>query len=788
MISALDRKLLRDVWDMKGQALAICLVIACGVATFIMSLSTIMALSGSKDTYYERYRFADVFSNVKRAPRSLEARVAEIPGVARVETRIVSGVTLDVEGLSEPAVGRLVSLPDRGEPALNKVHLRTGRMPEPGRHGGVVASEAFVLAHKMVPGNKVQAVLNGRKQVLTIVGVGLSPEYVFQLKPGDILPDDRRFGVFWMTYTELASAFDMLGAFNDISLSLLPGASEADVIERLNRLTIPYGGDGAYGRYDQVSNRFLSDEISQLKATGMIAPSIFLGVASFLLNVVLTRLISTQREQIAALKAFGYTHREVGWHYMKLVLALVVLGVSLGSVVGTWLGQGLTQMYTQFYRFPVFEYEFRVSVLVLALVVAGTAAVLGTLAAVRKAVRLPPAEAMRPEPPANFKPTVVERLGLGRLLSPVLRLILRHRERKPIQTGLSIFGISLATGIMVLGAFSEDAVFYLMDFQFTMSQRQDVTVTFVEPAAMRAIHELERLPDVERVEPFRVVAARIRHGYRWRRQALTGLSEERLLNRVLDMKERPAPIPMKGLLISEKLGELLDVRPGDVVTVEVLEGERPVREVPVVALIADYSGTNVYMDLEALRQVTGEGPTYSGAYLSVDSHYTKTLYAKLKQTPKVAGVTVQEAAMQSFRDTFAENMLRMRLFNVIFSCIIAAGVVYNTARISLAERSRELATLRVMGFTRGEISAIQLGELAVITLTAIPLGLLMGYGFAILVTVGLATEMFRIPLVIHPATYAFAATVVIVAALLSGLLVRRKLDHLDLVAVLKSRE
>src|SRR5262245_9290491 len=280
MISALDRKLLRDVWQMKGQTVAICLVIACGVSTFVMGLTTIRALEKTQQNYYDRYHFADVFTNVKRAPKALEARLAEVPGVARLETRIVADVTLDVPGMTEPAIGRLISVPDRGEPTLNRLYLRTGRMIEPGRKGEVVASESFVLAHKLKPGDTVQAVLHGRKQALTIVGVVLSPEYVFQIRPGDLLPDEKRFGVFWMAYTELSSAFDMRGAFNDVALTLQPGASEKEVLLRLNRLTAPYGGDGAYGRYEQVSNRYLSDEIKQLKATSMIGPTIFLSVAA----------------------------------------------------------------------------------------------------------------------------------------------------------------------------------------------------------------------------------------------------------------------------------------------------------------------------------------------------------------------------------------------------------------------------------------------------------------------------------------------------------------------------
>jgi putative ABC transport system permease protein len=504
--------------------------------------------------------------------------------------------------------------------------------------------------------------------------------------------------------------------------------------------------------------------------------------------VVLSRLISTQREQIAALKAFGYSHWEVGLHYMKLVLFVVVVGVALGSTLGWQFGKGMTEMYAKFYKFPVFLYEFDVSIVSLALLVASLAAILGTLGAVRKAVKLPPAEAMRPEPPASYKPTFIERVGLQGLLSQPARMILRHLERKPVQALLSVLGISLAASILVLGSFTEDCLSYLMDFQFSISQKQDVTVTFVEPAKTRVVNELCHLPGVEEVEPFRSVAVRLVHGPRSKRLGVVGLPSERRLNLALDQRERLREFPPDGLILSTQLAKMLDIHAGDRVIVEVLEGKRPIRDMTVVMLLDDYAGANAYMDLAAIPGLSGEGHSYSGAYLTVDSAEFKNLYQKLKQTPRVAGVAIQSAAIQSFQDTVAENLLRMRMYNVIFAVIIACGVVYNTARISLSERSRELATLRVMGFTRGEISYILLGELAVITLIAIPFGLALGYFFAWLLTVALVTELFRIPLVVYPHTYAFAASIILGAAIMAGLIVRRKLDHLDLVAVLKSRE
>jgi putative ABC transport system permease protein len=788
VMSALDRKLLRDLWQMRGQALAICAVMACGVATFVMSLSLLHSLENTRDRYYEDYRLAHVFAHLKRAPRTLTERLAEIPCVGRVETRIVVDVTLDLPTMPEPIIGRLISFPERGRPAMNRLYLRRGRLLEPGRTEEVLASEAFADAHGLHPGDGLAAVINGRRQTLRIVGVVLSPEYVYQIRPGDVLPDARRFGVLWMNEADLAAAFDMQGAFNDLALRLMPGASEEEVIRRVDRLTADYGGLGAYARADQTSNSFVNNELRGLRSMAQIVPIIFLAVAAFLMNIVMTRLIGTQREQIAALKAFGYGRLEIGWHYLKMVLALVVVGSAVGTIAGARMGSGVTAMYTRFFHFPVLRYSLEPSVIGSGLLICGGASVAGALAAVWRAMRLPPAEAMRPEPPATFRPTLVERLGLQRFFSPADRMILRQMERQPLKALLSGLGIALAVAILVLGNFMGDSVQYVIDTHFHLAQRQDMTVTFVEPSAASAVYELESLPGVRCCEWFRTVPVRLRLGPRSRRLAIQGLDSRGELNQLIDIYRRRVTMPADGLVLSRKLADLLDAHVGDTLRVEVLEGIRPIREILVVDLVDDFSGTTAYMDRSALNRLMREGPVVSGAYLAVDAAGREELYDKLKHAPRVAGVVIKEAALESFRDTIAENLLRIKMFDAAFACIIAFGVVYNSVRISLAERSRELATLRVIGFTRAEVSRLLLGELAVLIAAAIPVGLLLGREAAALTARANDTELFRIPMRIEPSTYGFAVLVMLAAALVSGLIVRRQIDRLDLVSVLKTKE
>ena len=784
----LDRKLVRDFWSLKGQALAISLVIAAGVAMFIMYLSTFDSLRLTQRTYYERYRFAHVFAGLTRAPLGLLDRVKEIPGVARADARAVVDVNLDVPGLTEPATGRLVGIEIPPRPSLNDVFLRRGRFPSPDRSDEVMVSEAFALARDLHPGDRVAAVINGRRRELDIVGIALSPEYVYTIRPGELIPDDARFGVFWMHGRDLAAAFDMEGGFNNLSVTLLPGASEPDVVARLDRLLATYGGLGSVPRSLQTSHWYLDNELKQLQSVGLVLPIVFLVVAAFLLNVVLTRIVSVQREQIAALKALGYTNAELGWHYTKLSLAIGAAGAAFGVIGGSWMGAGMTSMYNNFFRFPTLEYHLPPAVVAGGVMVSFVAAALGALNAVGRAVSLPPAEAMRPEPPAHYRRSWLERAGLARWLSAPVRMILRNLGRHPVRTATSVIGIAASVSMLILGTFFLDSIDVLMELQFFSIQRQDATVTFVLPASGRALHEIERLPGVLHAEPMRAVPARLRSVQRSRIVSILGLVARPELNRVVDVNGGAMALPPGGLVLSLKLAEVLGATLGDVLMVEVLDGRRPARLAPVTGIVEEYMGTAAYMEIDALRRLAGEGESLSGAFLKVDPAMVDRLYRRLKDTPMVAGVSLKRSAIESFQKTLADTFYVMIFFNLLFSSIIAGGVVYNAARVSLSERSRELASLRVLGFTRGEISFILLGELAAVTLMAIPVGMLLGYTCAALLVAAFNTELYRFPLVVSSRTFAFAGCAVLVAAALSGLAVRRRLDRLDLIAVLKTRE
>lgn len=785
---ALNRKLWRDLWQMRGQALAISLVVMAGVGTYIMFLTTLGALRATQDSYYREYRFAEIFVSLKRAPESLRQRLQDIPGVDRVETRVMAPIRLEMPEFPEPVTALMVSLPDSGYQGLNALYLREGRLPSAGRADEVVISTPFAEAQALKLGDRFYAILNGHRQALTVVGTALSPEFIQQLRPGSIFPDYKRYSVMWMGRRALGQAFDLDGAFNDAAFSLRPGADGQSVIDRIDELLKPYGGLGAYQRKDQRSHRFLSSELENLGALSNLFPVMFMGIAAFLLNVVIGRMVAMQREQIAMLKAFGYGNGAVLGHYLKLVAVIVIAGVVSGTVLGVWLGKLLSAIYMEFYRFPYLRFTLQPVTVVEAAIASLLAAGAGTLFAVWRAAMLRPAQAMRPEPPARYRETVIEKTGLKRWLSQPTRMIVRHIQRYALKSLLTLLGIALACGIILTGLFQQDTVGYMVQVQYGMSQREDIAVTFTDPASRRAQFDLAGLPGVQHVEVFRAVPVRLRHGHNTYRTAVRGVEPGGDIQRLLDADLRIVALPEDGILLTDYLGKVLNVKPGDRIEVEVLEGNRPVRETIVVGLVKEYLGVSGYMELAALNRLMREGPTISGAWLSVDGARRDDLFRQFKTMPRVAGVTERVQEIRNFNRVMQETMLFYTYVASVFAVIIAFGVIYNSARIALTERSRELASLRVLGFTRGEISYILLGELGILTLLAIPPGLWLGNWMCYYIAYNMQNELFRVPVILVPSTYAFSATVVLVSSLLSGLAVRRRLDQLDLIAVLKSAE
>lgn len=773
---------------MKGQVFAITLVVMSGVATFIMFISTMHSLDFTRTKFYREYNFADVFVNLKRAPESLKDKIKNINGVNQLETRVCAQAKLDINGFKESVTGRITSVPDEGEPLINRLYIRAGRLPDPFRDNEVVINETFAQAHSFKLGDQFAAVINGKWKNLTITGIVLSPEFILLMKTGAMTPDFKRYGALWMSRKAISKAYDMEGAFNDVVLTLHPGTQLTDVVRDLDNILGRYGGFGAYGRKDQISHKLLSEEFKQLNTSSKIYPTIFICVAAFLLNIVMSRTISTQREQIGTLKAFGYHHLNIAIHYATMVMMIISAGIIIGIAGGIWFGKLLGELYLATYRFPYLIYTLHPEVIVAVVLISVGAALGGTLHSLWRAARQTPAEAMRPEAPEQYRVSLIEKTGAGRIISQPTRIIARNIERKPIKTFLAIIGIATACATMICSGFFQDCIDYMVHVHFVLSQKEDMTVSFVEPTSHKAIYALKRMEGINDGEAFRSVPVKMKFGHRSYKTVINGIQPDSRLSILLDKNLKSIPIPESGILLTDYLGEILGVKAGDMLTVEALEGSKAVRQVPVVALAKQYLGVMGYMNLNALNRLMNEGDAISGAYLVTDEHYREKLFRSFVEMPRVAEIVVRQNEIRSIYDIMAKAMLFFMFIASLMASSIAFGVVYNSARISLAERSRELSSLRVLGYTRGEIAYILLGELGFITLVAIPLGFIIGYWICAYVAHALTTDLYRIPMVIELRTYTLAAAVVIFSAIVSGVIVRHKLNNLDLVAVLKTRE
>lgn len=787
-MQALDKKLLRDFKRLWIQAMAIALVLACGVAILLTSIGMYAALSDTRAAYYERNRFADVFASATRAPLSLVSEIAEIDGVISVEPRISGAAILDLPGRVKSAVGHILSYPETGTPVLNVPLLINGRFPDPLAPDEVVVNAPFAEANAFRPGDTFSANIKGQKRTLIIVGTVLSPEFIYTIGPGALMPDNSSFGIIWMSKRAAGAAFDMDGAFNDLSLTLEPNHPTAQVIDALDDLLEPYGGFGAYDRTDHQSNAFLDAEISQLKGMASILPPIFFAIAGFLVSMVMSRIIALERSEIGLLKAIGYSDIEVCLHYLMLAGLIALVGVLLGWLAGTVLARALALQYAQFFNFPFVI--FRVSYWVYA--AAGLAGLLttsiGAAQAALKAARLAPAVAMQPPAPARFKRSFVDDAMAHLHLSQSTIMILRSLLRWPLRSALTSLGLALAVASMIAATFLNDALDEIVDVAFYQTNRQDAMLLFSDDVPETALEDIRNLPGVLQAESQQFHAAILRKGHLSKKVAIETRRPGTDLSRILNSDWQPISAPPGGILLSYRLASQLGVQEGDILETEFRSGLRETHPLVVTGRVEQHFGLGAYMDLEYLNALFRQAPQMSVANVTLDDRYIDDLHATIKDTPSLSGIIEMNDNRRAFQDTINENIAVMNAIYIAIAVLITVGVAYNAARIQLSERARELASLRILGFSRGEVSYILVGEMMLIALMAQPIGWAIGAWIARAMTNAFTSDLYAIPLVLEPSTFTRASLVVLCAAFVSVMIVRLRLDRLDLVSVMKTRE
>lgn len=788
-MGAMSRLLLSELIVHWKQGLAIVVLLGCGIATLIMSITTMRSLEASRDRYYSKYSFAHLWVPLVRAPEELLDRIEKIPGVQRVSGRVEKHVLLDFPEMIEPASARLVSIDRDPHLDVNGLYLRSGRLPVVAEETEVVVSELFAEEHRLRLGDRLWANLEGKREELIVVGIGLSPDSIYVVQPGMLLPNNRLYGILWAPKEKLTAAFNMEGAFNQVALRVGADANIVSIKAELDRMLEPYGSIGAYDRQEQESHARVRDEMRELRTMAFLSPAIFLSVSAFLVHMVFSRMIIQQTEQIATLRAFGYSAMRIGLHYLKVVLVWILLGVLLGIGSGLWLATWLSDLYRMFFRFPEmieirFGWEWMLAVSLGVLV-----AFFGAITGLLRAIRLPPAVAMRSGATQVVPAGAMARLPLLGMMPPIHRLVLVRMVGNPWLAFFSILGMALGMSLLILSSFMEKTIEYVLDHQFARSQRQDLQLSFYDPRSEECYYEVQQWPGIGRVEAYRSVPIRMRNGLVSDRLALLGLESDAELFRVLDDKDKAIGFPEdSGLTITGKLAQKLNLRVGDKVDVDLLEGQNRTLQLQVQRIYPNYTGPAAFLPKAYLHELLFEGARASGLFVSVDPDRRMDVYRRIKETPAIAGVTDKISALANFKDLISRSTGWMRLINAIFATLITIGVAYNSALITFSERARDLATMRVLGYRQSEVNRVLLLELFWTMMLAIPLGIPLGYLFAYGLVRGLDSESHRFPFLVHEQTVVYAVLVMLIATSICGWMVVRMTKRLDLISVLKVRE
>ncbi|MBX3511280.1 MAG: FtsX-like permease family protein [Hyphomonadaceae bacterium] len=785
---ALDKKLFRDVWRMRMHAVGVALVLGCGLSVMVMAVGMRGSMERTRAAYYAERHMADVAVSLVRAPERIARQLAEAPGVEALETRVSGIALLDLPGVDEPPSARLVSLPPSGRPHVNDLALASGRWPDPARANEVLLSQAFADANRIAPGDRLAATMYGRRQTLLVVGVANSPEFVFVAAPGELFRQAGRFGVIWMGREALARAYDLDGAFNDVVLTLGRNANRAETIAAIDRILEPYGATGAYGRDRMISDRFLSEELRQLSTMATFIPALFLITAAFLVNIALGRVIATERSNIGLLKAFGYSNAAVAWHYAKSALIFAAIGAFLGSAAGVALGRTVADLYREYYHFPTLEFAASPATFLAAWSAGLAAAVGGCLVSVLRAARLAPAAALTPPRPTAFFAASGALGDFAAKLDAKSRIIMRRIVRFPRRAGTTSLGVAFAIALLVVARTFPAEMDYLLDVNFGVANRQDITLTFAEARDRSVLHQVERLPGVLDAEPFRIDDIVFRHNGRTVHEAIFGVSQTARLSRVVGVNQTPIAPPVSGLALARALAEKLGAHPGDTIRIEQTRGRRIAAEVRVSAIVEPMIGAAAYMELESLSRLLREPARISGAHIMMDHTELTAFNRAIKRIPTIAGASYIGQAETSMRREFEQGVGVMNLIYAAFAAIMAGGVAFSAARITLAEQERDLATLRVLGFTRTEVSYILIGELVALALLAVPAGVALGTLLAIWLMQLFQTDMYAFPFVFSPGGYAFAIAFTLACVTAASLLVRTGVDKLDMIGVLKARD
>lgn len=792
-MTPLNRKLCRDIILARGQLAAVAAIMAVGVAAYVGMSGTCRNLEAAKRSYYTRCQMADFWVHLKKAPVSEVAALSAMDDVAALRTRISYQVTVDLDDVARPLTGLVVSMPAERRAVINDIVLKRGGYFSRKRRNEVIVSDDFATKRGLTPGDRVHLLLNNQRKELFVVGTADSSEFTYLVSPGGIVPDPANYGVFYIKRRYAEEVFDFEGACNEVVGRLVPSAQRRPerVLQTIETRLATFGVISKTALKQQPSNFILTNEIQQGKEMATMLSSIFLLVAALVLNVLLSRMAEQQRTVVGTLKAIGYTNRQILRHFFGFGIVVGAMAGLAGWPGGYWLSHAMTNMYRPIFDFPRLDNQLYPSLMAQGMVMSLVFAVLGTLRGVRAVQRLKPAEAMRPRPPQTGRSVILERWRwFWHRLGFQTQMVLRGLFRTRVRTLVGIFAAAMGAAIMVAAFYYRDAFVYLIQFQYEEIDRSDYTLVFRDERGDGALAEVRDLPGVNRAEPLLTVAGTLHHGRHRKKSAITGVKPDAQLTVPRDANAERVRVPRTGLLLTRQLAEILHAQPGDRLTLIPNRGLRRPVDVPVVRVVDSYLGLGAYADIDYLDHVVGEASALNQIQLSVDRglRTRRALYRELKRLPTLQAVVATRQAKENVEDEMLKMMTTMAYFLIAIAAVIYSGSILNAALISISERQREIATLRVLGYGPRAIGGIFLRESLIVNVVGALLGLPLGYFISLASAAGFDSELFRMPRVIQPISLVVTVVLAIVMCLASHFIVQTVINKMDWREAIKVKE
>lgn len=786
----LRRKLLRDVRRQWMQFAAVSAVVLCAIVVFVALQTAYHSLTASRDRYFDRYRMADFFVHLEKAPRSALTDVEAVPGVWRARGRIVKDVSLDVAGNEGSVYGRIISMPARRDGLICDVHLVSGSYFPGASATEVIVNERFCEANGLRVGDAIEATINERRESLRIVGTCYSPEYVYAIRtPRQFAPDDRNFAVIFARESFVEDAFNMTNAFNDVVGLLQPGTDVEQVLEGVKERLDAYGVYHKYGRGLQLSNHYLSEELQGLRMSALVLPMIFLVVAAFVIHVLVRRMVELQRGQIGLLCALGYSRARILWHYTCYALAIGIAGAGPGTLVGYWLAGRMTVIYNMFFRFPSLTPVFHVPVVLFGFALSAGMCAAGAVWSARRILSLQPAEALRPVAPRRRGTVRRSRLaGLWKRLPLHWRITARHCLRAPGRALLTILGVAASAVILLLGLANNDFFDAIIDYQFDLVQRADLRVELATERGRAALFDITGVPGVRGAEPVYEFGAELRNGRRKKTVLVMGLPPESRLYHVYAGKGRRVRLPSEGLLIPRRVADELALRPGQKAHLDPYVRGADEVETIVRGATEEYLGLTVYARLDYLGRLIGSAGAMSGALVDAEPGRTPEVIARLDDIPGVTAVTATRTFLKAFEESMSDLIQASNFILTLFAATVAFAVIYNASSVNIAEQERDLACLCSLGYDREDVARIATNDIMPLGVVGLAVGLPLGYLMCVGLSKYYTTDIYKLPVVANPRTYVLVAVMLLVFQLISRGVCARRARNIDIVARLKSRE